>query len=165
MRTHSSSGFTYLELLVSVVLLGIIAVGASSLFLSLIRGGGKVNVGTVVKQNGQAALSAMEVLIRNSDEVSSCFTGGTSSIQLVGKDGGETQLACIDDYIASNSARMTSEEVEVVNCSFACDTDTPTTTTSPLVTVNFTLKQKGTPSEKYEQAEVQFSTAVVVRNY
>lgn len=165
--SRKSSGFTYIELLVVVVILGILMVGMSNLFFSVIRGGGKVDVGTEIKQNGQQALANMETLIRNSDSVSSCSPIPGQSIVLTGKDGGTTTLLCdltnpATGYIASNSARLTSTKAVVTDCTFTCDT---TVGKAPLVGIIFTVTQAGQPGGSYQQATAKFSTSVVVRKY
>ncbi len=161
-----AAGYTLVELIVAIGLLGILAVSATNLFFSAIRGSSKVDAGTEVKQNGQFALSAMEQLIRNSLTLNSC-TG--TNINITSRDGKEIIFACVDvgagsGYIASNSARLTSENVVVTSCSFACSEDV-TKLRSPLVTVTFTIQQKAAGVETYQRAAADFSTSVSLRSY
>ncbi len=168
----NQEGVTFLELLVAVTLLALIVVAATNLFFSLIRGGGKVDVGTEVKQNGQQALATMEQLIRNADSVVACSPTPTTSIQLLDKTGAAIALSCedLDDgdlqtgYIASGSARLTSSKVVLTDCAFTCSTSSGTIK-APLVSITFTLKQLGEVSKTYKQAEAKFSASVVLRKY
>lgn len=163
------SGYTLLELLVVVVILGIIAVGSTSLFLASLRGGGKVQVMTEVKQNGQQAMNAMEQMIRNSLSVTSTCDGlASDDIRLVARDSQALTFECLDvgvgenGRVASNSARLTSSRVVVTSCSFTCSSNPAR---GPLVTIDFTLRQAGASEGASDRATANFSTSVGVRSY
>ena len=166
--TGAISGFTLLELMVSVALLGMISVAATLLFFSAIRGGGKVSVVTEVKQNGQFALNSMEQLIRNAASLESC---SAEAMTFIDKDGGNLGYECKDvdpdldtGYIAKNAARLTSAEVAVTECVFTCDVD-PNRLRGPLINISFTVKKAGTSGDVADEASANFSTAVSVRSY
>ena len=172
LRFKRQLGMTLLELLVSVAILGVLAVATTNLFVTLIRGGAKVNVGTEVKQNGQHALATMEQLIRNADSVLACSPTPATSIQVVDKTGATITLSCVDlddadpqtGYIAQDAVRLTSNKTVLTQCEFTCST-AGGTTQAPLVAIDFTLRQLGAANPKYEQAEAKFSTSVVLRKY
>lgn len=164
-KNTSSKGFTLVEMAVAVGLLGMISVAAVALFFSTIRGGGKVSVGTEVKQNGQFAVSTMEQLIRNSLALTSCTNSG---VVLQARDGASLTFSCTNigptGYIASNSARLTSTSVAVTSCGFSCSIDT-SGRRPPLISVNFTVRQANVDVEEEGTAEADFSTSVSLRNY
>ena len=173
MMKSLSLGFSFLELIVAIALLGVILIAASSLFFTSIRGGGKVDVSTQVRQNGQYALGTMEQLIRNASKVTNCTPGvALTQLVIVGKDSGETTFSCeeVDDgdsetgYIASNSARLVSERVVVTACEFRCS-DESTGLRAPLVNISFTVRQLGEQNARYQAAEAKLSTAVGLRSY
>jgi prepilin-type N-terminal cleavage/methylation domain-containing protein len=132
-------GYTLLELAVATVILGIVVVTAVSLFFSSIRGGGRVEVGSLVKQNGEFALNVMEQLIRNSRGIVSC---SSSEISLTAADGENLIFSYDADggYLASNGARLTSAETVVSSCAFSCDED-ETDVRPPIVSVDFSIRQ------------------------
>jgi len=167
------SGFTLIEILVVVGILGIIAVIASNVFFTTLRSSGKTKALTTVKQNGDYALSVMERLIRDSQEVMTNSAGqycvaGMKKIKVKRIDGTEVEFACeeegtVNGRIASNSARLISSGVKVDQCSFDCESKGqfyPKT-----VTIKFTLSQSAVTTKPEEQASVNFQTTVSVRNY
>lgn len=153
----------------AIGVLGLLAVSATALFFAAIRGGGKVDVGTNVRQNGQFALSSMQQLTRNALSIDTCVLAPSSSLTMTARDGGQLTFSCQDigletGHIASNSARLTAQDVVVTACSFTCDAG-PNNIRGPLVTISFTVRQAGTSGAVSESATVDFSTAVSLRSY
>ena len=66
MEIKKQKGFTIIEIVVVVGILGVIAVIGTNMFFTVIRGSNKSKNLTTVKQNGEYALSVMERMIRNS---------------------------------------------------------------------------------------------------
>ena len=171
-------GFTLVEILVVVGILGIIAVVASTIFFTTLRSAGKTKVLTTVKQNGDYALTVMERLIRDSQEVSSSCTSGMTSITVKRFDGSEITFSCDltpdRSLIASSSGqRLTSSDVKVDKCSFDCScpaayadcTSQGTKFYPKTVTIKFTLSQVATTVRPEEEATIDFQTTVSTRNY
>lgn len=168
-KVKSIKGFTLLELIVAVGLLGLLAVSATSLFFATIQGGGKVDVNIRVKQNGQAALNSIEQIVRNGREVSNCEVGPVDLLSLVARDGQQVTFTCTDigeetGHIAINSDRLTSSDVTVTACEFSCSQDTGGLR-GDLVSVDFTLRQQGTQGSVSESASANFSTSVSLRSF
>lgn len=177
------AGFTLVEILVVVGILGIIVVVASSIFFTTLRSSGKTKVLTTVKQNGDYTLSVMERLIRDSEEVVVNSDGqtcqaGMNKIKVKRWDGTTVEFAClnkgtVDGQVASNSARLTSSEVKVDTCSFDCGCPVayPDCTSQgakfypKTVTIKFTLSQIAATVRPEEQATINFQTTVSTRNY
>ncbi|MBI2009962.1 MAG: type II secretion system protein [Candidatus Chisholmbacteria bacterium] len=166
-------GYTLLELVVAVGILGALAVAATSLFFSAIRGGGKVDVTTEVKQNGQFALSRIEQLTRNSLTVEACAINQVDpeavSVTLTARDRTQLTFSCEVDaegngYIASNTERLTSDRVNVTYCAFWCE-GVGDSFRPPLVKAAFTLSQAGRTGDVTEAATAQFSTSVGLRSF
>jgi prepilin-type N-terminal cleavage/methylation domain-containing protein len=162
-------GYTLLEVMVATAVIGVLAVVATNLFFSVSRGGTKVQVTAEVNQNGQIVLGTMERLIRNSLTVTSACDGeAAGSLTVVDRYARNIVFSCenvggTDSYIASNSARLTAENVRVTACSFTCTQD-PGGFRPPLVEIDFTLGQKkaGLPGETESG---RFKTQVSLRNY
>jgi len=166
-------GFTLIEILVVVGLLAIIAVIGSSMFFTTLRSSGKGKTLTTVKQNGDYALSTIERLIRDSEEIIANSDGdicesGMNKIKTKRLDGSEVEFECLDEgetisYIASNSARLTSDEVKLDNCSFDCSSQGEFY--PQVVSIDFTLSQAVETTRLEEQASVNFKTTVNTRNF
>ena len=162
-------GYTLLEVMVATAVIGVLAVVATNLFFSVSRGGTKVQVTAEVNQNGQIVLGTMERLIRNSLAVTSaCAGAAANSLTVVDRYARNITFSCenvggADSYIASNSARLTAENVRVTVCSFTCTEDAGGFR-PPLIEIDFTLSQKkaGLPGETETG---QFRPNVSLRNY
>jgi len=169
-------GFTLIEILIVVGVLGVIVGAGSTMFFSVLRGSTKTKVLQMVKQNGDYAISVMERMIRNARSIS----GGGSSITIVNPDGGTTTFNCCGSnpnfLIASESgtlrceeARITSSEVKVNNCSNVFEVTPGILGLRPaVVKINFDLsraEQAGVTFRPEEQAVVNFQTTVSLRNY
>lgn len=170
-KPRSKSGFTLIEMLVAIGILGIVAVIGSQMFFTILKGSAKSRVLAEVKQNGNYSLSVMSRMIRNARSVADCSGVSNNSITIVSPDKESTEFRCADEKIASRSASappkhppfdLTGDQVQVVDCGavFTCD---PTVTPN-LVTISFTLTPlTGTKIE--ETAEVNFKTTVSLRTY
>jgi len=161
------NGFTLMELMVSVGVLGILIVSATALFFSSIRGGGKVEVTTTVKQNGQVALNTIEQKMRNAKSVVSCVSTPSTSINLVDQNDQTMDFECVDvgqdtGSITIDGSSVTSDAVALMECEFSC-TQSSGGLSGPLVKVNFSLSQAGSAAV-HQVAEVDFSTSVYVRS-
>lgn len=163
----AKSGFTLIEILVVVGILGAIVVIGSITFFSVLRGARKSKMISLVKQNGDYALEVMIKMIRNAREITSPCDGSDTSITILNPDRGETTFSCEDDAISSNAAELTSSQVKVGagSCSFDCQ---PGEALQPdTVTISFTLeaeKEGGVPARPEEEASIDFETTVSLRN-
>lgn len=167
---RSTTGFTLIEVLMVVFLLGIIVIIGSNLFFSILKGASKAEIEKEVKQNGDYAMNVMERMIRNGQEIlpnsevpSQTCTSPMTKIKIKNPDGKDTEFSFSSNQIASNGASLTSGNVALVpdSFSFSCDSSK----TPPIVTVSFDLSQKGTGLRPEEKAQVHFQTTVGLRTY
>lgn len=182
---HAVHGFTLLETLIAITIVGSVGVLITQVFFTTTRVNTKTELLKEVKQNGQFALDVMSRTMRNATKVNSvCASGGTqlSEIQIINPNGDMTTYGCQYDSsqsvsrIASSSASsgvsdfLTSQGVTLggVSCvdaamslAFVCTTppDAPA-----VINITFTLAQKGTPVDQFEKASQRFSTSVTLRN-
>jgi len=161
------TGYTLIEIIIVVGILGIIAVVGSAMFFSILKSSTKTKTLHLVKQNGDYALSVMVRMIRNARElVSPTEDSVTSSITIKNPDGGTTIFACDSSLITSNSASLISSEVKVSDCSNVFEVKVGKRGIKPAeVKINFSLTpaQEGTRPE--EKVTVDFQTGVILRNY
>lgn len=170
-----NSGFTLIEVLMMIFVMGIVVVMGSNLFFSIMKGASKAEIQKEVKQNGDYAMSIMEKMIRNAQEIvensdDQICTASMKKIKIKNPDGGETEFGCLASsgitQLASSSALLTSENIslgsscEASDLEFTCDDNS-----SPEnVTISFTLYQaQGGKVE--EKAQVKFQTKVSLRTY
>lgn len=167
--SRSPAGFTLIEVLMTVFILGIVIVVGGNLFFSILKGASKTELTKEVKQNGDYALAVMERMIKGATYLN--CTGAPSAIEITSPDGGLTVFRCLAGTdvtkIASNSGALTGDNVSLgASCtgsslSFTCDQ----TISPPKVKVAFTLYQKGSSTRPEEQAQVPFQTTVTLRTY
>lgn len=157
MAMKKEKGFTLIEILMVVFLLGIVVVIGSNLFFSILKGASKAEITKEVKQNGDYAMNVMERMIRNAQSAN--CDGGVTIINPV--DRRTTIFFCDGTRIASNSGvYLTSDNVSASNCSFSCQGKEP-----EVVTISFDLSQKGTTARPEEKAQIHFQTTVGLRTY
>ncbi len=181
---NQKSGFTLVEVLVVVGILVIIMVAVSTIFFTTTRSSTKTKIVTKVKENGDYALSVMERLIRDSQEIIENSDGklcesDMKKLKVKRLDGTEIEFACVDaggenGYIASNSANLTSPQIVKLNsCSFDCScppvypncVGEGTKLYPKTITIKFTLTQPTATVRPEEEAKVDFQTTVSTRNY
>lgn len=172
-----NDGFTLMEVLVTILIIGTLGVVASSILFSLLRGAAKTETLKEVKQNGDYALSVMEVKIRNARSVvspSPCTGAQLTSVTILNPDATQSTFQCtngrIEEAIVGGASpvtrQLTSTSVaiptcDVANISFTCSSSP--TTGKNAVLIKFTLKQASAVTTA-EGASVSFETQVTLRN-
>lgn len=159
----SIKGFSLVEILVVITIFAVIGIlSTRSLFLTL-RGAKKSDSLVRVRENVNLALSVIERQIRNSESVD-CLSSTPEQLVYTALEGVDTSFSCttgFDKYIASGSARLTSEDISVTSCSFTCsqtDVNTP-----PSVKINITAEDN--TSSSVEKGSITTETQIVARNY
>lgn len=74
------AGFSLLEILVVIAILGVIVGLTSDIFMQIIKASNKSNIITEIKQNGDAANNKLERILRNAEEITTIGSkdyGGT----------------------------------------------------------------------------------------
>lgn len=158
-------GFTFIEILVVIALIGIISLATSQIFFTVLQSESKGEITKEVKQNGDYALSVIEQMTRNAQDVdiSNCNNSGTS-FTITNSDGGTTIFDCSTTQISSNSSFLTNTLVDVSSCSV--NVVCPTPATSPkYVYINFTLSQHGPTAGVAQNASETYQSTITLRNY
>jgi len=183
------AGFTLMEIIVVVALLGLVGMMAVNIFFTSLRAGTKAELLKEIKQNGDFAISTMERMIRNAEDIEEVFPwvcdgSNRPNITIRNPDYGKTTFSC-GNQIASISATpysplpltptptpvttyLTSSELFVgpynSECYFTCRTST---STPEAVTIYFVLHQSSgpIPARPEERASATFETTVSLRNY
>lgn len=173
--SRTQRGFTMLELIIVLTILGILMPAGFAMFMANLRAQTKVLVLQEVKRNGDAALDTMESLIKvngqrleQADGTAICDAGSTSysgDIYFVDTAGERFMFHQDTARIASESATtayLTSDVVDVSNFVLSCSRESQFT--SPLVSIAFDIQQARTTTRAEETAALSYQTKIRLRN-
>lgn len=170
----NSKGFTLIEMVVVVGILGFILVAVTTILFNSFRSQTRVSLADVVDQSGTLVLGELKNNIVSAVGVGiSCATSGVgNSLALISADDGTvTTLVCYEGVkIASESANgnfdLTSSTVKVTGCSNFARCDLFPDSTDRVINVNFWFNLSAgdvaAGAEKFVGRE--FRSNVVVRN-
>lgn len=192
-KNNYQKGFTLIELLVVIVVLIATGTVIGSVLFSSLRGVNKTNVITVVRQNGDYAISQMAKTIRNAKKfegvslddqayVTDCSQTSYVHyiyIKMTTPEDKQVTFSCSHRDISSrvcnpqddcNSISFSSlidanfVSTDENSCYFTCGQDN--LTDAPTVGINFSLSQKGSRENMFVEktATVKFQTSVSMRN-
>jgi prepilin-type N-terminal cleavage/methylation domain-containing protein len=65
----NQKGFTLIEIVVVIAIIGIVTGITSDVFIQIIKASNKANIVTEVKQNGDSVLNQLDRIIRNAEEI------------------------------------------------------------------------------------------------
>ena len=179
-KKREESGFTLIEIIVMVAILGVLGVTISNIFITSLRSSIKSQRISELKEKGNSALSVMERMIREAKSIDSdCTAVGSvlGYIDITYKDDLQTRFFCGENAIASSSASIPGFGVYLIGDDDAPDiniigcTNFITCTIGPggipEVEIKFTLEQGGKESgeESYDKTRIDFETKVIPRNY
>ena len=154
-----TSGFTMIEILIFISIL-IVILGISFSFILITFGNAsKSEALKEVKQNGNFALSSMEKFIISAKEVECSVDRQSLDVTML--DGTYTTFSCTSGKIASDSAVLTNDKVNISDCSFVCTIEPGL---PAQVEINFTLSTVGSLLRANENSSLNFNTKLVVRN-
>jgi len=153
----TNKGFTFIEILVVVSLVGIIMTAIVGMLLSVMRSSRKNEAMTNLKQAGDQAMVSMSGIIRNSKEISRC-----DDVLEITNSADETEtFTCADGTIELNEEDFLISS-GVTDCSFFCEPDE--TGAFGSVTIDFTLSS-GSEGDPTSNVEAVFKTTISLRNY
>jgi prepilin-type N-terminal cleavage/methylation domain-containing protein len=169
-----SKGYSLIELLVVITLIGIISTIIFQMFMLTLHYQVKSEVIKEVKQNGDYASSIMETMIRNASDISSAGCNiNQGSITFTNADGFTTTFACTGT-IASTSAypnptpavsvNLTGPKVAASNCNFRVVCPTPPLSPK-YVFISFTLSQVNPTGSVEQKAAIDYQSTVSLRTY
>lgn len=174
--TRSKKGFTLIELVIVLGVLGVLLPAIFAIFIAHVRAQTKVLVLQEVKRNGDAVLNSITTLIKadargleNQAGTPICAVAGSTSVDDVYfTDVYDSRFMFheVSGRIASESATtayLTSDKVNVTNFALTCQRDSQFT--APLITVSFTVSQAATTTRAEESASLTYQTKVRLRNY
>lgn len=134
-------GLSLIEILVVITIFAILGIIVSSSLILTIQGTKKSESIIKVRENLNYSLSVVERNLRNASMVLECPNSDTNIITYTDQYGISSSFSCVNtgsatnSYIASGSARLTSDAVKIVSCSIVCARDLYN---PPYVTVSVT---------------------------
>ena len=175
------TGFTLIEVLVTFAIVSVVVTIGSISFFSLLRGANKTEILKEVKQNGDYALSVIELKIRNARDIpSGCDGTVANSITIENPDASTTTFSCentgstqqIREQTSGITTYLTGPQVTIgADCAtagvasimFSCTLSAVDGVTKN-ISLGFTWRQANSDSPLTEQAEQTFSSQVTLRN-
>ncbi len=162
----SKSGVSLIEILVVITVFAVLGILATRAILLSLVGSRKGDAQIKVRENVDYAVSVMERQLRNAESVSPCLEipEPVSVINYNDSDNNPSSFTCniIEGYIASGSARLTSDEIEITSCTFTCTEGTAST--PPKVAIDIKAQDAGTQGSK-EGSSVTVATEINLRTY
>lgn len=162
------AGFTLVELLAVVVITAVISVVSVGVFVNSQVKGNKARSMSEVRQQGEFLLDHINFLIRSSRTVSTNAEGlvcepGMDSLGLESYAGTTTVLSLQDDVLASNSAGLSSGEIEVSGLNFDCTQADGLP--GAFITYQFTITVGADSTSPDTQFQETFQSQVTIRSY
>lgn len=171
-------GFTLVEILVVVTLLGLMAATVTQIFVLGLRSQSKSEALKEAKQNGDYTLSVMERMIRNASDISSSCNTSSDQLTIVNPDGFTTTFLCTDGADISSASggmpvptpdmsySLTSSKVAINNCIGAFTVVCPTPPINPkYVFIDFTVNQAGVTPAPGANISLDYQSTVSLRQY
>lgn len=179
----SQSGFTLVELLAVMVVIGVVGGAMGTILISSLVGTNKTNSIDNVRQNGNFALFQMSKTIEFSRNFYGVSTDGIqyttdctqpavsptptptkySYIKIVPDSGQTVVFSCSGTTISSNSASiLDTSNVSATSCFFTCSQDS--LVLPPTIGIDFSLSQSKPGNFTENKTSVSFSTSVTLRN-
>lgn len=139
LRLDLNRGFSLIELLVVVTLMGIIGMITTQMFILNVKSQSKSELGKEVKQNGDYALAVIESMLRAAVDIvgsTTCNQPSAKTLTILNPDGLNTTFDCSSSQMASISSGfpdgspdvslpLTSSKVIVSNCNLRLVCPTP----------------------------------------
>ncbi len=165
-KITNEQGVSLLEILVVVTIFAILGIMTTQAVLLTIGGSKKSESLIKVRENLSNSMGIIERQIRNADSIPECPNPTDTRLDYLDQSGSSASFSCSnlgtdDGYVASGSARLTSNLIKITYCNFVC---TPGTSANPpSVTVNLNAEDVGLGGS--HGAKVSTSTQIFLRNY
>lgn len=164
-KKNINKGLSLIEILVVVSVFAALGIIVSRSVISTLRSARKSDSQVNVRQNLNYAVSVIERQIRGANTIDPCPNTSQYAITYLSNERINTSFSCIfpsgDGYVASGSARLTSESVLITECSFSCTQ--PNLNSPPVVTVSLTAEDA--VNKTVEGSTVTVQTEITLRNY
>lgn len=164
------NGFSLIELLIVVALLGIIMVGVSQLLATSLSSTSKATASQQVKENGQFALGMMERTVRRARRVTTC-AGATLIVDVPDTAGTvvtytfQQNLSQLTRRINTGAAVPLVSTPDVTVDSFVCTFTQGAANNPSIVKLELNLSKSATGATDLRILSQRFETTVSLRTY
>lgn len=162
-----SRGVSLLEILVAVSVFAVLGILITRSVLLTLGGGKKTESLIRVRENVNYSIGVIERQLRNANSIIDCTNTDTSRISYTDQSGNVASFSCVDigisdtvGYIASGSAKLSSDGVDFTNCSFLCALGDGSPSSVTIV-----VEAKDANSSGIENSIVTTTSQVFLRNY
>lgn len=159
-------GMSLLEILVVVTIFAVLGVLVTRSVLLTLQGSRKTEALVKTRENLNFAMNVMERQIRNANAITECPNADPSILNYTDADGNSSSFTCTNistqnGYIASGSASLTNDSINVLSCQFSC---TPGTSINP-PSVTITVSATDKTASGIQNSTVSVSNKIYLRNY
>jgi prepilin-type N-terminal cleavage/methylation domain-containing protein len=162
MRTK---GVSFIEILVVIAIFAILGVLVARITVVTLRSSNKSDSLVKVRENMDFSLAVMERGLRNATAVVPCPNPDTTVLNYVDSEGVSSSYSCVNvgpaGYVASGSARLTTDEIKIISCSISCSQGSAGT--NPEVTIS--LEAADVRAVGIEGARATATTKIFLRTY
>jgi prepilin-type N-terminal cleavage/methylation domain-containing protein len=167
MKKTNNRGVSLIEIIVVVGIFAILAIISTRAVLLSLMGSKKSTTALMVRENVNYALGVIERQLRNAESVNPCPNSEPYDVlNYVDSLGQASSFSCLniggEGYVASGSARLTSDEVAITACSFVCSLSS--SGLPPAVTIDFSAANSQGSSAK-ESSQITATTKIYLRTY
>jgi Tfp pilus assembly protein PilW len=164
-KTKNNRGISLIELLVVVVVFAFVGIVVTRSIILTLEGTQKSTSTVRSRENLDYAMSIIERQIRNANSIADCSNSNTNAISYFDQNGVASSFSCVNtgspnSYVASGSATLTDNTVEIINCSFTCSVSG---SNPPVIAVNLTIKDVSNTVSG--EGSAYATTQIDLRNY
>lgn len=166
-KTNNKSirGLSILEVLIVILVFSVLGVLTTQAIFLTLKGTKKSSSLMKVRENVSYSLDVIERQLRNAQSVTPCPNTDTKIVSYIDADGKIGSFSCTlgetTGYIASGSARLTSDEIKITACSFNCVESLSGNPPS----VAISLSAEDALAKGLEKGKVTSSTQIFLRTY
>ena len=162
----NNKGMSLLEILVVVSVFAVLGILITRSVLLTLGGGKKSESLIRIRENLNYTIAVIERQLRNADSIIDCSNTNPLSISYKDQSGTATTFTCVigtqgsGGYIASGSAKLSADTVNITDCSFVCASSSGTPSS---ITIN--LEGTDASTVGVENTIVTAKTQIFLRNY
>lgn len=167
LKNKNSLGMSLMEILVVIGIFAVLGTLTTRAILLTLGGGKKTETVIKVRENLSYALGVISRQLRNADLVTNCTNANTLQINYLDDNGVASTFSCANigpgtvGYVASGSAKLTNDSIDITSCAFTCTNNGPDKPSS----VRVDLEAQDATTTGISNISVSSSTEVLLRNY
>lgn len=159
------SGISLIEIMIVIVVFTILGVLTTNAVFLTLRGTQKSQSIQKVRERMNYVVSIIQRQLRGAQRIIDCpNVDPFSRIDFINEDGIASSFSCLnsgeDGYVASGSARLTSDDISITSCSFVCEEEAG----SPAV-ISVIISAEDAEKEGIVKGKATFNSTIVLRNY